>query len=55
MRVANTGVDSRLVKIESGKIACIGGIAKTQINAVSPVVNGSFQSGQATSRADQLE
>ena len=54
MRVADAGFDGCRIKIQTGKIARIGGITKTQINAIGTVVHGCFEGRQAASRADQF-
>ena len=42
------------VKVQTCKIAGVGGISETQIHAVCTVINRCFERGQATCRADKL-
>ena len=54
MRVANAGFNGGFVKIEAGKVARVGGIAKAEVNAVGAVVNRRLERGQAAGRANQF-
>ena len=42
------------VKIETGKVAGIGGVAQTEVDTAGAVVHGGFQRRQAAGRADQF-
>jgi hypothetical protein len=54
MGVTDAAVDGSLVKVQAGKIARIGSVAKAQVNTVGSVVDSGFQGRQAASRANQF-
>ncbi len=52
--VGNAISDGGLVKVQAGKVACVGGVAQAQVDAVCAVVDSHFQGGQAAGWAHQL-
>ena len=55
VRVTDAIVDGRFVEVEPGEIARVGGVTKTEVNAVRAVVNGGFQRRQTSCRTNQLK
>ncbi|EKD96926.1 MAG: hypothetical protein ACD_23C01183G0002 [uncultured bacterium] len=55
MGVANAGLDGGFVKVQAGKIARIGGIAKAQVDAICAVVHCGLERRQAAGRAHQFQ
>ncbi|MCY1375022.1 hypothetical protein D9M69_624020 [compost metagenome] len=52
--IGHTGGDGRVIKIQSGEVARVGGVAQAQVNAVGAVIHGGLERWQAACRADQV-
>ena len=52
--VGDAFLDGFFVKVQASKVACVGGIAQAQVNAIGSAINGRFQGGQAAGGADQF-
>ena len=54
MRIAQAFAGGRFVEIESGEIARVGVVAKSEVDAVGAAVDRSAERGQCTRRTDEL-
>ena len=55
MGVADTFDERLLVKVEPGKVACVGIVLVAEINRIGTIIDSGFQGGQATGGANEFE
>ena len=54
MRVGNAIVHAALVEVQSLEIACVGGVAKTEVDSIGAGIDRRLQRGQIAGRADEF-